>query len=89
MLPIAAAVTRIPLLDKVQKEIIQPIILLLFAAALLYFLWGVAEFIRGSGSEEARQTGAQHMLWGVIGMFIMVSVYGILNLICNTIGAGC
>jgi hypothetical protein len=31
--------------------------------------------------------GLQHMLYGLLGMFIMVSVWGIIGLITNTIGA--
>ena len=80
----------IPLLDKIKTAIVDPIIYFLFAAAFLYFLYGVYEMIRNAESEEARKTGQQHILWGVVGMFIMVSFYGIMHLICNTTpGAGC
>ena len=80
----------IPLLEKIKTAIVDPIIYFLFALALVYFLYGVLELIRNADSDEARQTGRQHILWGVIGMFIMVSFYGIMHVICNTIpGAGC
>ncbi len=89
MINIAQAVERLPLLDAVNREITKPIIALLFAAALLLFFWGAFEFLRDASNEESRKTGTQHMLWGVIGLFIMASAYGIINLICGTIGAGC
>ena len=76
-------------LGNIKKEILTPIATALIAIAVLYFMWGVFEFIQGAGSDEARSKGRQHMLWGVIGLFIMVSVVGILNLICDTLGAGC
>ena len=80
----------IPLLEKIKTAIVDPIIYFLFALALVYFLYGVLELIRNADSEEARKIGQQHVLWGVIGMFIMVSFYGIMHVICNTIpGAGC
>ncbi len=79
----------IPLLDSISTKIIDPIITLLFAAATVYFLYGVLQMIQNSGNEEARKEGQQHVLWGVIGMFIMVSFYGIMHLICNTISASC
>mgnify|MGYP001567175337 CR=1 FL=1 len=80
----------IPLLENIKKAIVDPIIYFLFALALAYFLYGVFELIRNADSEEARRAGQRHVLWGVIGMFIMVSFYGIMHVICNTIpGTGC
>ena len=57
----------------------------MIALAVLVFLWGVFEFIMGSGDEKARETGKQHIVWGLVGLFIMVSAMGIVNLIINTI----
>lgn len=74
----------IPLLESIKANILNPLFTLLFAVAVVYFLYGVFEFIRGQGSEDARKIGAQHLLWGVIGMAIMVSAYGIIHLICGT-----
>ena len=68
--------------------IIRPIIILLFVLAALLFFFGLAKFILniGSGSDEGKKEGKQHMLWGIIGIFIMVSVYGILRVLTNTFG---
>lgn len=74
------------IIDRIVAVLINPAIYLLFALAFLYFLWGVTVFIWKSDSEDDRKTGVQHMLWGVIGMFIMVSAFGIINLIENTFG---
>jgi hypothetical protein len=71
---------------KVEVIIINPVILLGFAIALLVFLYGVFEFIRNGQSSDARATGGQHILWGVIGMFIMIAAGGIMNVICGTLG---
>jgi hypothetical protein len=70
----------------IKSQILNPLIALGFAVALLVFLWGVYESIRDSKSDVGRQTGAQHMLWGIIGLAIMVSAFGLVNLICSTIG---
>ena len=75
----------IALLEKIKTAIVDPIIYFLFALALIYFLYGVLELIRHADSDEARKAGQQHILWGVIGMFIMISFYGIMHVICNTI----
>ena len=73
-------------LTKINEQIIDPLIVLLFGLALAYFLWGGFEFVRNSDSDEGRDTGRRHMLWGIIGMFIMVAAWGIINLIINTFG---
>jgi hypothetical protein len=58
----------------------------MFTIALIVFIWGLVEFISKAGSEEGRETGRRNMLWGIAGMFIMVSVYGIITLILNSFG---
>ena len=76
----------LPIIDDIKREIAQPIIYLLLAVAFVTFLYGVYEMIAGSDNEESRKLGQQHVLWGVIGLFIMVSVFGILNVVCQTVG---
>ena len=70
------------LIDKINHELVFPFIGLLFAVALVVFIWGLVQFF---WSEEKKDDGKQHMLYGVLGLLIMVSVYGILNVICTTI----
>ncbi|MFZ2072166.1 MAG: hypothetical protein WA101_01615 [Minisyncoccia bacterium] len=70
--------------NNLNRLIINPLILLLFALALAYFLWGVFEFISNQDSEEKKTAGKSHMLWGVIGITIMMGVWFILNVLLNT-----
>lgn len=74
------------LLNSINEVILNPIIYLLFAVALVVFLWGIFQMIRGAASEDARSDGRRNIMWGIIGMLIMVSVYGILDVILNTFG---
>lgn len=74
-------------LNRFISNIVNPVIYFLFAVALMYFLYGVLIFIINADDESARDTGKKHMFWGVIGLFIMVSVYGIIGLILGTMGA--
>ncbi|MCF7865195.1 MAG: hypothetical protein K9M11_01700 [Candidatus Pacebacteria bacterium] len=73
-------------IHKINQVIINPIIMLLFAVAVLVFLYGVFMYIKDSDSEDGRATGSKHIMYGIFGMFIMISVFGIMNLIMNTIG---
>jgi len=75
------------LLKKINKVLINPFIVLLFALALVYFLYGVVEFIANAENSDKRTEGKSHMIWGVIGMFIMMAVFTIMQIIANTIGS--
>ncbi len=74
------------IIQKVNSYIINPIIILLFALALVGFLWGVFQYITHADDEEARTTGTRHMLWGVVGMGIMVCAFTIVHIIIATFG---
>ena len=72
-------------LANVTREIINPLIGLLFAVAVVYFLYGMFEFIANQNNDEKKTTGKSHMLWGIIGIGIMVSVWTILSIIVSTL----
>jgi hypothetical protein len=71
-------------LSKVVVQIINPIILLLAGAALVLFLWGVFELIRGAADETKRAEGRRAILWGLVGLVIIFGAYGIINVALNT-----
>ena len=70
----------------VNKLIINPLIAFLFGLAVAYFLYGVFEFISNQTNEEKKTTGRNHMIWGVVGIVIMMGVFSIIKLIGNTLG---
>jgi len=74
------------LLKKIEKAIIDPVILLLFAVALVIFFMGIIKFINNVDNVVAREEGKRGMIYGVVGMVIMVSVYAILGIISATVG---
>ncbi|MFA5095103.1 MAG: hypothetical protein WC447_00340 [Candidatus Paceibacterota bacterium] len=71
-------------ISNVNKLIINPLIILLFGLAVVYFLYGVFQFISNSANEEAKTKGKSHMIWGIIGIVVMMGVFTILNMIMNT-----
>ncbi len=75
----------IPLLDAVVAKIVNPVITLIGALAVVYFLWGLFQMIVNAESEEARATGRRHAFYGLIGLFIIVAVFGIINAIQATV----
>ncbi len=58
------------------------------ALALLYFLWGLTTFIQKSGDEKAHAEGRSKMVWGVIALFVMFSVWGLVAFLQNELIGG-
>ena len=65
------------------RNTLNTIVELLFVLATVYFFWGVVSYIRGTGNEEALKVGKRHMIWGIVGMTVMLGAWGIVNLIAN------
>lgn len=87
MLPLVAhAATIDEFLGKFNAKVVNPAIEFAFIIALLVFLWGILQFIRGANNEEKRKEGKQHIFWGIIGFLIMFGVWGIINILVNTFG---
>lgn len=64
--------------------IINPTLVLIFAAGFFLFLWGLVVFLFKIREGSVPDEGKKHMLWGLIGMLVMLSAYGIIALIENT-----
>lgn len=61
----------------------------LFAVAFIVFLWGAFQtFIWGANSEEVKEHGKNLMIYGLIGFFVMVSIWGLVNILTGTISFG-
>lgn len=78
------------LLKAFLNVIINPALAVLFSAGLLVFVFGIVEFffeLDVRGNQSAKENGKNHMLWGLIGMFVMASAFSILALIQNTIAS--
>ncbi|MEQ1499986.1 MAG: hypothetical protein ABL917_01275 [Parcubacteria group bacterium] len=68
------------------RRLLNLTIPVLIALSVVYFMWGVAQFILNDASnEKTREDGKKKMLWGVIALFVMVSIFGILAFIGNTL----
>lgn len=60
--------------------------ILILAAAVVFFMWGVFQFVAAAGDEEARQTGRNHIIYGIIGIAVMVSIWGLVNFLTGSAG---
>lgn len=73
-------------LGKINQFILNPIIRLAFAVAVLYFTWGVFQFIKSETADTKREEGKKKIIYGLLGLFIMFSALGIIKLILSTFG---
>lgn len=62
--------------------LVIPIVMLL---AILFFFWGITKYIFSQGSESSKMEGKNIMVWGVVALFFMVSIYGIVYLVGGSI----
>lgn len=75
------------LLNRFVSLVVDPAIYLVFTAGFLFFIWGLVTFLFKWREGSDYKQGVQHMIWGMVGMLIMVSAAGIIRLIEDTIGA--
>ena len=62
------------------------VIPLLFTLAVVAFVWGVILFYLNPDNEEKRKKGKAFIVGGLIALFVMVSIWGIIKIFTNTFG---
>ncbi len=76
----------IPFLNRFNGVILNPIIALLFALSLAYFIYGVIKFLSLEDGNKEKDEAWSSILWGIVGMVIMFSVYGIIRFVLASFG---
>jgi large-conductance mechanosensitive channel len=71
--------------NPIINNIVYPVIQLLFGLTVLIFVYGALQLVFYGSEPSAREKGKLTILWGSIGMFIMVSAWGIIYFISNTV----
>lgn len=80
-----AAFDKIKGLLKDFKSLLDLVIPIVFALAIIFFFWGLAQFIR-SVSDKTIAEGKNKMIWGIIALFVMISIWGIISYIGDSVG---
>jgi len=90
---ISASALLLPLVSSAQQltnvetfftsigRIVGTLLPIVVGLALLAFFWGLAKFVFAAGSEDAKEEGKRIMIWGLIALFVMVSVWGLVKFI--------
>lgn len=66
-------------------ELLSAVVPVLLALGIVFFVWGVVRYVIGD-SEEAKKKGRDTMIFGIIGLAVIISVWGIVYIITTTFG---
>lgn len=58
----------------------------LMGAAVLLFVYGVVKYMLAGGNEESIKEGKRFIIWGIVGIAVIVSVWGLVNLLTGSFG---
>jgi|SRR3989344_462624 len=68
-------------------DILNILVPILIALAVVIFIWGVITYVVG-GDEEAKKKGRQRMIWGIVGIAVIVALWGLVRVLTRTFGVG-
>lgn len=74
------------MLAKIESAILFPLMTLMMAVAFFVFLWGAYEFVLNADDETKHAEGKAHMMYGIIGLLVMLSAMAILSIAAGTFG---
>jgi hypothetical protein len=66
-------------------SLLNSIVPVLIALGVVYFVWGVITYVV-SDDEEAKQKGRNRIIYGIIGLAVIIGLWGLVNLLKNTFG---
>lgn len=69
------------LITQIFLPILRNVVILIFALALFWFVWDIAQYISGKKKYE---DFAENAGWAILAMFVMVSVWGLVKLLQAT-----
>lgn len=67
------------------QDILNSILPVLIALAVVYFVWGVVLYVIGD-AEEAKKKGKDRIIYGIIGLAVIVSLWGLVYIVVDTFG---
>ncbi len=61
---------------------------ILMAVVVIVFLWGIVKYITAAGDMEKEKDARGYIIYGLIGIAVMVGIWGLITFILNTFGIG-
>lgn len=66
----------------------QAIVPVLVGLALLFFFWGLAQWILNMSDSDKHEAGKQRMIWGLVALFFILSIGGLVTILQSTFFGG-
>ena len=67
-------------------QILNIVIPILIVIATIVFIWGIISYILSAGSDERKKEAKNLIIWGLIGLFVIVAMWGLVTVIGSTFG---
>ena len=67
-------------------QILNIVIPILMVIATIVFIWGIISYILSAGSDERKKEAKNLIIWGLIGLFVIVAMWGLVTVIGSTFG---
>ncbi|MCX6752486.1 MAG: pilin [Candidatus Nomurabacteria bacterium] len=64
-------------------QILNAVVPVLIALGIVYFVWGVISYVIGT-DEETKKSAREKMVYGIIGLAVIVAVWGLVRILTNT-----
>ena len=86
--PAIAAAQTVQSVLGVVRNILDTVVPILLILATIVFIWGVIVYITSGGSDEKKTYGRYLILYGLVGLFSIVAIWGVVRVLTNTFGVG-
>lgn len=84
LMPVVASAQTLLNTLALVSTFLNALIGLFITIAILVFFWGLIQYLLNLGSDEKRKEGLYIMTYGIIALFVMVSIWGIIRLLQGT-----
>ena len=69
-------------------DFVSALIPFFLSLGILVFFWGIVKFIAHTDDQKAREEGKRVMIWGMVAIFVMVSLWALVGFIQGSLGLG-
>jgi hypothetical protein len=66
--------------------LVKTVVPFLFTLASVAFIWGIIQYFLNPDNEEKRKKGKSYMIWGIVALFVMISMWGLVGILTDTFG---
>ena len=80
--------TQIGGILNIVRKILNTLIPILITLGIIYFIYGVIQYMINANDSAKREEGRNFMIWGIVALFVITSIWGLVKLLAGTFGIG-